>query len=382
MIGILLVFFLFGMKTLMAYTFLNFLIAIYLKFHIRKYYQPRYQLLDNKVKKNIHDDYPAFNRRDPEPKFLRIFFGLVSFVWVKVLANFLTFFSAFLINKALVKLNLIDDSIKSRAKLRSFYQIIIRISLFINGIVITKRETKSALTDEIYKKYLGQDFDYQQAMESNDFIIYACNHIGWIDAFFMGCHTSSIFVAKASTKNIPIIGYIGQQLNVVFIDRGDKDSKAKSIDIIDNLCDEIADRKRHEKLLLFCEGTATNNSGIIEFKKGAFAKLHPIKPVIMKIDDTPFSLAAGAISLPIHVILSFCYLYHKGFVHYDLPTFTPNEYLFLRYAHLGKDRIEIYSKAVRNVIGEIAELPIYENNTYETKLEYISRIKGRKVKST
>ncbi len=82
----------------------------------------------------------------------------------------------------------------------------------------------------------------------------------------------------------------------------------------------------------------------------------------------------------LHITLSFTFLYIK-LEAFELPVFAPNDYLFQKFPHLGKDKHSIYSEAVRLVWSEVLDCPLNSGNL-DVKLEYKSKIKGKAVKDS
>lgn len=133
---------------------------------------------------------------------------------------------------------------------------------------------------------------------------------------------------------------------------------------------------------IFPEGTSTNGRVLINFKKGAFYSLTPVKPFLLLNDQGGRSipLAAGGMKMLINLMLTICYLSVKmEFV--ELPVFAPTDYLYEHFKHLGKDKPSIYANAMRCVMSEITGFPIIESN-FEDKLAYMSAIKGKVIKNT
>jgi len=65
-----------------------------------------------------------------------------------------------------------------------------------------------AKVKEVYKKYLGPNFDYDKELKSNIYATVICNHIGWVDIFYLQSITKGSFCAKRSVKSIPLVGKI------------------------------------------------------------------------------------------------------------------------------------------------------------------------------
>ena len=133
-------------------------------------------------------------------------------------------------------------------------------------------------------------------------------------------------------------------------------------------------------LCIFPEGTTSNGDYLLEFKKGSFASLTPVKPFYTKGPKDTFQLAFGAINISIHCYLTLCFLYHRmDFT--ELPVIAPTEYLFENYKHLGHDKVEIYQEAVKAIYSEASGIKI-SKSSFQQKLNYLSEIKGKIVKNT
>lgn len=145
---------------------------------------------------------------------------------------------------------------------------------------------------------------------------------------------------------------------------------------------DVIEGKVFFPIVLYPEGTTTNGRCLINFKKGAFYSLSPVKPLILKLDNSEntFSLGTGGMNILLHISIAFTFPYLKvGGM--ELPVFAPNDYLFNNFSHLGKDKPEIFSEAVRDIMSVVGKLPKI-NNTFDTKLNYMSLIKGKVIKNT
>lgn len=110
--------------------------------------------------------------------------------------------------------------------------------------------------------------------------VIVCNHISYLD----GVVLASVFgapkiVAKAGVRQTPILGRLMEDLEVVFVDRQDKDSRQATIKAISDHGHGWVPGGR--PLLIFPEGTTTNGDSILDFKKGAFVSGKPVRPVLI-----------------------------------------------------------------------------------------------------
>jgi len=149
----------------------------------------------------------------------------------------------------------------------------------LSGVLPKKLYNKEKVT-KIYKKYLGDEFDYDKEIDSLAYAAAIGNHIGWVDIFYIQSHSKGTFVAKDGIRKIPFLGEIGCSLNAVYVDRGNKEKGKDSADAVNTRLDGIMAGNIKGKLCIFPEATGTNNTGIIQFKKGAFFKLNPVKPFV------------------------------------------------------------------------------------------------------
>ena len=145
---------------------------------------------------------------------------------------------------------------------------------------------------------------------------------------------------------------------------------------------DVFERKDFFPLGIYPEGTTSNGKCIPSFKHGAFYNLYPAKCVLYSIKayKSSFPVCAAAMDILLHITLSYTFLYTEMDA-IELPVFAPNDFLYENYSYLGKDKSTIYAEAMRRVWSEILESPI-NDGTLDTKLEYKSKIKGKKVKDT
>ena len=364
-------------------------VALYLKVS-KRYYRPK------KVNDiDIHILYPGFRRHDQCPSLIRIIVGLNSFVYLKLIGFFLVILISYFIAKIS---NFISEKDIPFHKTKHFDKTMAILSFCNYSLakiagIMPKYYYPEAKVKEVYKKYLGPNFDYDKELKSNVYATVICNHIGWVDIFYLQSITKGSFCAKRSVKSIPLVGKIVDTMETVWIDRANKENNKDAFVAINTRQEEIMKGEITNKMCIFPEGTGTNNSGLNQFKKGAFKLLNPCKPYVFLVmqngkaeyhksrADT-FSIAAGIMSMSLHVVLSFCYLYFDEFSVLDLPVVTPNEFMYNNYSNLGKDNAEIYMNVCRLIMSEVSGLPTHNDESFETKLKYLSDLKGKVIKNT
>lgn len=382
MINLLIVYYFFNIKGAYYFLVINLLIALFIMYKQNKYYS-------NKVN---HEEYYAFKRTENPTSFFRIYFGLISFVYIKSILMFLVILSCY-IGIELIKIfsKKEEDYLSSNAYFNSlkYCNFINYLLVKIAGVISPKNITNT-LTNEIeavYSKYLGKNYDKS---ENISYPIIICNHIGWLDIFFLASLNTSTFVAKKSITKYPVVGSICTAMGAVWVDR-EANSVGKNVDAfsaINERQDRIMNKGEKVKITIFPEGTGSNNLGINRFKKGSFFKLNPIKPFVILtfgINSTTtdeFSISAGAMNMILHMTLTYCYLYIDDWRYIDLPVIVPNEYMFETYKHLGKDKPEIYTEVCRHIMSEISGLKLNDDMDFAKKMNYLSVLKGKTIKNT
>ena len=109
------------------------------------------------------------------------------------------------------------------------------------------------------------------------------NHISWIDIYVINAWRPTPFVSKAEIRQWPVVGWLAQQLDTVFIQR-EKRSDAKRI------THELAARLSVGELMcVFPEGTTSNGLALLPFHANMFQAAVsagvPVQPVCIMYED-------------------------------------------------------------------------------------------------
>ena len=230
---------------------------------------------------------------------------------------------------------------KQREKIEKATYFWLSFYFFINNITAEKKEIEYK---NIYKKYLGENYDFSQ----KDFSIYISNHLGYLEiAAYMKEYAVSLLITYELLRT-PAIGGVMAELGSFFIDREKEESRKKALDILLKRQKDFYDKKNVVKTLIFPEGTTTNGKYIANFKRGAFLSLLPVKPLIVLPYDG-FLCSTNRFFFFCRTVATF-----KIIIKYsELPIIKPTEYMFEKYKHLGKEKWEIYSNVVNNIYAEI-----------------------------
>jgi lysophosphatidylcholine acyltransferase / lyso-PAF acetyltransferase len=129
-------------------------------------------------------------------------------------------------------------------------------------------------------------------------------------------------------------------------------------------------------ITVFPEGGTSNGKYLLPFKRGAFAALRSVKPVVLKYSYGTLSPAWDVIPFWPLIIMQLS-LFDFSCEVIELPTFTPNDYLFTNHADKGKEQWEIYAWAVRDVMSRGGNIEMDEG-AQRDKLKYEAILGFRK----
>jgi len=232
----------------------------------------------------------------------------------------------------------------------------IGVYFFINNISVEKKEIEY---EKIYKKYLGEDYDFSQ----EDFSLYISNHLGYLEiAAYMKeygvCYLITYEVARA-----PALGAALKELGSFFVNRDSEESRKKALDTLIKRQQDFYNKKSFIRTLVFPEGTTTNGKYLITFKKGSFISLLPLKPLIV-LPDEKFPCSTNRFLFFMRTIST----YSITIPYAELPVIKPTPFMFEKYKMLGKEQWEIYAKVVNKIYAEIGGFK-------ETDLKFRDRVK-------
>ena len=110
-------------------------------------------------------------------------------------------------------------------------------------------------------------------------ILFASNHVSYLDILILGASLPSSFISKASVGSWPIVGFIAKLTGTILIER----KKSQAGNHLSALKDSI---KKKKNLTLFPEGTTGDGISVLNFKSSLFkiAEDHniTIQPVTIK----------------------------------------------------------------------------------------------------
>jgi 1-acyl-sn-glycerol-3-phosphate acyltransferase len=107
--------------------------------------------------------------------------------------------------------------------------------------------------------------------------------VSWIDIYVVNAWRPTPFVSKAEVRQWPIVGWLAQQLDTIFLQR-EKRSDAKRI------MHELSERlKRGELMCVFPEGTTSVGKDLLPFHSNLFQAAVlarcPVQPICLMYED-------------------------------------------------------------------------------------------------
>ena len=195
--------------------------------------------------------------------------------------------------------------------------------------------------------------------------IISANHCSWIDIiYFLTSPELPSFVSKASVKSFPCVGIIATAMQCIFIERTlDKDGALKAIQRRQKILNQ-----GFPKLLVFPEGTTTNGTGLMPFKRGGFIELLPVQPVVIKYEQRNFSPCMEIVPMLAHVVMLTCQ-FSNSLTVYRLPVVRPKQGW----------TAEEYAEHVRGIIAGFMKVPKVNYSIME-KANLITQIFDEKPK--
>ena len=322
-----------------------FLNILYLK--MRPYYLPlTYKDKETGKIVDVHKLYEPFQSKDKFSYWKLILGGLIFFP-IKFSIDIGIIIACMIHLKIFSIFNKNQDTdpvqFAKLSKIMKFYN-----KLFLTFSMLHLVEKKVDCT-EIYKKYLGPDYDFNY----NKYSLITCNHIGFYDVISnMYLHASG-FIAKDAVSRYWFIGPIAKSINCLFVKRENEASRHLIFDQLYERQIKFMEGKYLAPLVLFPEGTTTSGRNILKFKKGAFYHLLPIKPEIFKINqESECHIAVGGQNVLFNTLRFLCYI-SDNLYYTILPVIRPTEFMFKNYSNLGKEKWEIFAEVVRKIYCEV-----------------------------
>ena len=327
----------------------SFILSLIVYIRSQKYYRPLIKKDKDNNPIDLHKIYDAFHPHD-DVCFIQLWFGAFFCAFIKIFISlFIVTFGYWHLRIVRKIYNNYDTNPEHRKKLKNLISCWTWLFLGINGVRIKKKYPECK---EVYKKYLGEDYDF----EDDKYSLIISNHIGFFEVVICMYLYAPGFLAKSTVENYFFIGPISQSLNCLYVDRENEKDKKKIFDSLLSRQKSFYEEQNLSPLVLFPEGTCSCGRNILRFKKGAFYSLLPIKPQIVSVDQkTKYHLSVGASNVILHYVKNLCHFINTIYVAI-LPTIRATDYMFENYKSFGKEKWEIYSKVIRKIYSEVGEL--------------------------
>ena len=121
--------------------------------------------------------------------------------------------------------------------------------------------------------------------------MFVANHISWTDIHALNSVIALRFIAKSEIKSWPVIGYLANKSNVLFIDRAKRQDAAR---IVNNAAMSL---KAGDNLCFFPEGTTTDGTMVMPFKgslvQAAIQTNATIRPVAIRYPNPNGTVNTG-----------------------------------------------------------------------------------------
>jgi 1-acyl-sn-glycerol-3-phosphate acyltransferase len=119
-------------------------------------------------------------------------------------------------------------------------------------------------------------------------VMFIANHISWSDIHALNSLIPLRFIAKSDIKSWPVLGYLVEKADTLFIERGKRQEAGRIVEIIS------ASLMSGDNLCFFPEGTTTDGTQILPFKssalEAAISANTRIWPVAIKYVNTDGSI--------------------------------------------------------------------------------------------
>jgi lysophosphatidylcholine acyltransferase/lyso-PAF acetyltransferase len=158
------------------------------------------------------------------------------------------------------------------------FQQTLKTFMWSNGIFPTVQYEALGDAGPKLARFVGSEVPDERDMCQTPVIV--ANHMCYLDGLVLAAiFKSPKIVAMAGTRKLPVVGKLMEEMETIFVERGDGKSRQKTLDAIEQHCTAWTPGSR--PLLIFPEGTTSNGEGVLEFKKGAFVAGKPVRPVIL-----------------------------------------------------------------------------------------------------
>ena len=225
--------------------------------------------------------------------------------------------------------------------------------LRVSGTMVDNKRLPDETILPVFQKYFGPEYKIEY---DGKFGCLISNHTSIYDNIIAMYNFGNGFVARENVKDIPFVGQLMTELQTIFVDRSSRDSKNNTFNKLTERQYAYYEGKPVIPILIFPEGTTTSGRHLIQFKKGAFSSLLPLKANIINPNlSKDCQLACGSSDAFVNFLRDLSTLYSR-IEYIELPIMTPNEYMFNNFKDLGNEKWEIYAEVAREIMCTLGRL--------------------------
>ncbi|RLN56762.1 hypothetical protein BBP00_00007834 [Phytophthora kernoviae] len=178
------------------------------------------------------------------------------------------------------------------------------------------------------------------------------NHLTFFDGLYIFSLLSPSIAMKTDVANLPLVSRIVQMIEPILIDRGTAQGRKRAMN---DIASHIGDPTK-PPLLVFPEGTTSNQECLTKFKVGSFVSGVPCQPVVLRYPYKHFDMSwppgVSGLYLALRVL---CQVYNRMEVEI-LPAYYPSE--------REQQDPQLYAEGVRNVMAKALGVPT-TNHAFE-----------------
>jgi 1-acyl-sn-glycerol-3-phosphate acyltransferase len=163
--------------------------------------------------------------------------------------------------------------------------------------------------------------------------------------------------AKVETKKVWILSAMIRYTQGIFITRGGSTKAERDAQIQQIIERQEAVEKNPDwnPICIYPEGTQSNGTALLPFKKGAFVSMKAVTPMVINYSWSGFSPTWDSMTFLGQAPLMYSFPGTYGCNVKILPDFLPNKYLLEKHRDKGKDDWEIFAWAVRDIMARTGQ---------------------------
>jgi len=237
------------------------------------------------------------------------------------------------------------------------FLILLTLSVFIPIIYIIRPKGLNYSYIRFFSKIILKLYGfkvYKLGETNNKSAIIVANHVSYWDILVISYLYRGSFVAKASVRYWPMLGWAAEVINTIFVDRN---KGKKAINKLHRKSKKIL-KKKSNNIIIFPQGTTSLDIDAKPFKGGAFAlaknTAYDIKPVAITYDELDAVKWVGKDTLLAHLFRMMFYKRINAYV-YEF------DHIDARYDDI-KDLKNVAQDLIKDKLSELSKI-INDKNT-------------------